>query len=186
LLGNAHLQSTYFSPIFMQLFSISLSGRAAALACLLLLGACSKKKDDAAPATTTSGVTWTADNTNYTSTVATTNVIGTDLYVTGVSGVTNGIANNSISLVVPAATGTYSIAAATGNANYVMSYNITTSSTNSTAYVASNLRGNGAGTVTVTTFSATEVVGTFSFTGDNASGGTDKKVVTNGKFNIKR
>lgn len=171
----------------MHLFSTSFSGRATALAGLLLLGACAKKKDDATPAaTSTSSVTWTADNTNYSSTFANATVQGTDLYVTGVSGVTNGIANNTISLLVPAATGTYSIAAATGNANYLMSYNITTSSSNSTAYVASNLRGNGAGTVTVTTFSATEVAGTFSFTGDNASGGTDRKVVTNGKFNVKR
>lgn len=170
----------------MQLFSISLSGRAAALAGLLLLGACSKKKDDATPATTTAGVTWMADNTTYASTFASANVIGTDLYVTGVVGTTNGIANNTISLLVPAATGTYSIAAATGTANYLMSYNVAPSGTNPTAYVASNLRGNGAGTVIVTTFSATEVAGTFSFTGDNASGGTDKKVVTNGKFNVKR
>ncbi len=171
----------------MQLLSSFFSGRAAALVSLMLLGACAKKKDDATPAaTTTTGVTWTADNTNYTSTFANATVQGTDLYVTGVSGTTNGIANNTISLLVPAAAGTYSIAAATGNANYLMSYNITASSTNSTAYVASNLRGNGSGTVTITTFSATDVAGTFSFTGDNASGGTDKKVVTNGKFAIKR
>jgi hypothetical protein len=170
----------------MQLFSTSFSVRIAALAGVVLLGACSKKHDDPAPATTTPGVTWTADNTNYSSTFANATVQGTDLYVTGVSGVTGGIANNTISLLVPAATGTYNIAAATGTANYLMSYNISTSGTNATAYVASNLRGNGAGTVTVTTFSATDVAGTFSFTGDNASGGTDKKVVTNGKFSIKR
>lgn len=169
----------------MQLFSTPFSVRAALLASAVLLGACSKKADPSAPATT-AGVSWTADNTNYTSTFANVTVQGTDMVVTGVSGTTGGVANNTISLLVPAATGTYSIATATGTANYLMSYNISNSSTNPTAYVASNLRGNGAGTVTVTTFSATEVAGTFSFTGDNASGGTDKKVVTNGKFNVKR
>jgi hypothetical protein len=168
----------------MQSFSTSFSVRAAALACVVLLGACSKKNDDPTPATTTAGVTWTADNTTYASTFANATVQGADLYVTGVNGVTGGIATNTISLLVPAATGTYSIATATGTANYLMSYNV--GSSNPTAYVASNLRGNGSGTVTVTTFSATEVIGTFSFTGDNASGGTDKKVVTNGKFNVKR
>jgi hypothetical protein len=169
----------------MQLFSTSFSVRAAALACVALLGACSKKNDTPAPTTTTAGVTWTADNTNYTSTFANATVQGADLYVTGISGAT-GSANNAISLLVPAATGTYSIAAASGTANYLMSYNINSSSSSATVYVASNLRGNGSGTVTVTTFSATEVIGTFSFTGDNASGGTDTKVITSGKFSVKR
>lgn len=129
-------------------------------------------------------MTWTADNTNYASTFANVTVQGTDMVITGVNSVNNGVANNTISLFVPTAKGTYSIAAAAGTDNYLMSYNV--GSTNPTAYVASNLRGNGSGTVVITTFSATEVVGTFSFTGDNASGGTDKKTVTNGKFSVKR
>jgi hypothetical protein len=167
----------------MQLFPTSLSVRTAAMACVVLLGACSKKNDTPTPATT--GMTWTVDNTNYTSTVTNATVLGTDMYLTGISGTTGGI-NNTISIVVPAATGTYSIASAPANANYLMSYNVNSSTTSATVYVASNLRSNGAGTVTVTAYSATEAAGTFSFTGDNASGGTDKKVVTNGKFSIKR
>jgi hypothetical protein len=167
----------------MQLFPTSFLVRTAAMACVVLLGACSKGSTPA-PATTTAGMTWTADNTNYTSTFANATVQGTDLYITGVNSVTNGLANNTISLLVPAATGTYSITAAPANANYSMSYNV--GSSNPTVYVASNLLSNGSGTVVIGTFSATEVIGTFSFTGDNASGGTDKKTVTNGKFSIKR
>jgi hypothetical protein len=169
----------------MQLFSTSFSVRTAAIACVVLLGACSKKSNDPAPATTTTGITWTVDNANYTSTVSNVTVQGTDMYLTGISGTTGGI-NNTISIVVPAATGTYNIASAPANANYLLSYNVNSSTTSATVYVASNLRNNGAGTVTVITYSATEVAGTFSFTGDNASGGTDKKVVTNGKFSVKR
>ena len=153
------------------------------MVCVVLLGACSKSSPPA-PATTTADMTWTADNTNYSSTFATVTVQGTDMVITGVNSVANGVANNTISLLVPTAKGTYSIATATGTDNYLMSYNV--GSTNPTAYVASNLRGNGSGTVVITTFSATEVAGTFSFTGDNASGGTDKKVVSNGKFSVKR
>jgi len=155
------------------------------MACVVLLGACSKKNNDPAPATTTAGVTWTADNTNYSSTFANASVQGTNLYLTGVSGVTGG-ANNTVNIVVPAATGTYSIASAPANANYVMSYNVNASSTSATVYAASNVIGSGSGTVVVSGFSATEVSGTFSFTANNASGGTDSKVITNGKFTVKR
>ena len=169
----------------MTLFTTSFSKPALVLASLVALGACSKKNDDPAPTpATTSGVTWTADNTNYSATVTNVAVQGTDMVVTGIAPSSSG--NNTVSLLVPAATGTYSIAGATSNVNYSMSYNVNSSSTNATVYVASNLRDNGAGTVTVTTYSATEVAGTFSFTGDNASGGTDTKTVTNGKFSIKR
>jgi hypothetical protein len=169
----------------MQLFSTSFSVRATALACLVLLGACSKKNNNNPTPAATAGVTWTVDNTNYTSTFANASVLGTDLYLTGMSG-TSGSANNTINIVVPAATGTYSVANAPANANYLMSYNINSSSNSATVYVASNIRNNGSGTVTVSAFSATEVMGTFSFTGDNASGGTNTKVITNGKFNVKR
>jgi len=167
----------------MQLFPTSFLVRTAAMACVVLLGACAKKNDPSTPATT-ADMTWTADNTNYSSTFATVTVQGTDMVITGVNSVSNGVASNTISLLVPTAKGTYNIATAAGTDNYLMSYNV--GSTNPTAYVASNLRGNGSGTVVITTFSTTEVVGTFSFTGDNASGGTDKKAVTNGKFSIKR
>ena len=171
----------------MQLFPTSFSVRAAALACVVLLGACSKKNDDPTPTTTNTGVSWTADNTNYTSTVTNVSVQGTDMYVTGVSGATGSV-NNAISLLVPAATGTYNIVGAPANANYAMSYNTNSSTTSSITYAASSLLSKGSGTVTVTTYSATEVAGTFTFTGDNVTGssGTTTKAVTNGKFSIKR
>jgi hypothetical protein len=169
----------------MTLFTTSFSKRALVLASLVALGACSKKNDDPTPTpTTTSSVTWTADNTTYSAAVTNVAVQGTDMVVTGIA--TSSSGNNTVSLLVPAATGTYSLAGATDNVNYLMSYNVNSSSLNATAYVASNLRNNGSGTVTVTTYSATEVAGTFSFTGDNASGGSDTKAVTNGKFSIKR
>jgi len=172
----------------MHFFTVPISIRATALASLVLLGACSKKSDDPTPtptpAATPAGFSWTADNVNYTSTVANASVQGTDVYLTGISGSSGN--SNTISLLVPAAVGTYSIAGAPANANYLMSYNLNAGSA-ATVYVASNIRGNGSGTVTVTSYSATAIVGTFSFTGDNASGGTGAttKVVTNGKFNVK-
>ncbi|RZL04700.1 MAG: hypothetical protein EOO62_20700 [Hymenobacter sp.] len=167
----------------MKLFVTSPSMRSLALASMVLLGACSKKEDDAAPAAATTGVSWTADGTNYTSASANVAVQSTIMTITGIS--TANSSNNTISLFVPAAAGTYSTTGAPASANYLMSYNVGSSSTG-TVYVASNLLVKGTGTVTVTTFSATEVIGTFSFTGDNQSGGTGTKVVTNGKFNVKR
>ncbi|RZK16263.1 MAG: hypothetical protein EOO56_20325 [Hymenobacter sp.] len=167
----------------MKLFTTSSSMRSLALASMVLLGACSKKEDDATPAATATGVSWTADGTNYNSATANVAVQSTIMTITGISTASN--SNNTISLFIPAAAGTYTTAGAPASANYLMSYNVGSTST-STVYVASNLLSKGTGTVTVTTYSATEVIGTFSFTGDNQSGGTGSKIVTNGKFNIKR
>ena len=149
---------------------------------MVLLGACSKKSDDATPtpAATTYASSWTADGTNYTATTSTTNVSNNILQIALIQ--TSGTNSNFASLTVPAATGTYTL----GNTNsYVAGYTMTVGGT-TTSYGAGGGFG-GSGTITVTTFSATEVIGTFAFTGANASNpGGASKVITNGKFSIKR
>ena len=169
----------------MQLFTLSSSIRVAALACGVLLGACAKKDDNPTPTPANSSISWTVDNASYTSASADVTVQGTDMLLTGIASAP-GSTNNAINLIVPAATGTYNLAGAPANANYLLSYSINSSSANPTTYIASSLLGNGTGVVTVTTYSATEVMGTFSFTGSSSSGSTGTKVITNGKFSVKR
>lgn len=148
---------------------------------MVLLGACSKKSDDPAvtPATTYSS-SWTADGTNYTATTSTTNVSNNILQIALIQA--SGTSSYFTSVTVPAATGTYTLGNTT---SYVAGYTMTVGGT-TTSYGAGSGFG-GSGTITVSTFSATEVIGTFSFVGANASNpGGASKTVTNGKFSIKR
>jgi hypothetical protein len=164
----------------MQLFSTPFSLRTAALASLVVLGACSKKSEDTPTPAATYSASWTADGTNYTATTSTTNVSNNILQVALVQGTTNN--TNFASLTVPAATGTYTLS---NNNTYAAGYTVTAGGT-TTSYGAGSGFG-GSGTITITTFSTTEVIGTFSFVGANASNpGGPSKTITNGKFSIKR
>ncbi|RZK14708.1 MAG: hypothetical protein EOO56_24370 [Hymenobacter sp.] len=149
---------------------------------LVVLGACAQKKDDATPVVATTGFSWTADNTNYTSTTATATIQGNNINLDGT--MISGGDTNGITLSVPAAVGTYNTAGASTAVNYSMFYAIMSNNT-PTLYMASNGGNIGSGTVTITTLSATTVVGTFSFTGQTISGPATK-TVTNGKFSVKR
>ncbi len=164
----------------MQLFSTSFSLRTAALASMVVLGACSKKSDDTpTPAATTYATTWTADGKNYTATTSN-GAVNNGSLIIGATYTVSSSESYSLTLAVPAATGTYTIGS---SATTTAGYGVTLAGTN-TGYIAAT--GTGSGTVTVTTLSATEIIGTFSFTGMavNASGST--KAITNGKFAIKR
>lgn len=153
--------------------------RSLGFALVMLVGACSKNND--APAATTA-FSWTADNTNYTSTTATATIQGATMMLDATA--PSGSSSAGVSLSVPAAVGTYSTVGASPAVNYSMFYFIS-AGTASVLYMASNGGSIGEGTVTVTTFSATTISGTFSFTGATLTGGLSK-AVTNGKFSIKR
>jgi hypothetical protein len=167
----------------MKSFSTRFLARALAPACIILLGAsCAKNNDEPAPVVATTEMSWTADNTNYISTTATATAQGTNVMLDG--NATSASGRYNVALSVPAMVGTYSTAGASNAVNYSMYY-FTTIGTTSALYMAANAGNIGAGTVTITTFSATNVIGTFSFTGSTLASGLDK-VVTNGKFSIKR
>lgn len=162
----------------MHLFSTPFSVRTAALASIVILGACSKKSDDATPATTYA-TTWTADGTNYTANNSTA-VVNNNMLSIVAQQASSSSNNYSVTIMVPAAAGTYTLTSASPNsiAGYSKTVNGTT-----TSYGAGSSYG-GSGTVVVTTYSATEVIGTFSLnmlnatTGGSSSNGT---TITNGK-----
>lgn len=170
----------------MHMFTNALSLRVVALASMVLLGACSKKGDDPTPTptptpTTTYATTWTADSKNYSDTGAAT-VNSNKLTVSATQTVSSS-ESYTILLNVPAAAGNYNLTASGNGASYVITVGGTT-----TPYTASPALSGTSGTVTVATFSATEVTGTFSFTASTlpGSGTTGTKTVSNGKFAIKR
>jgi hypothetical protein len=159
--------------------------RPLALAALVALGACSSdKKDDPAPTNPstnpTNGFSWTADGTNYTSTTAVKSVAGGGMALLGQYKASNNDTYN-VSINVSAMPGTYTIGGGSNDA--LLSYDHTIGGT-STSYVASGT--SGSGTVTVTSVTASEIVGTFSFTGETMTMPKTSKTITNGKFNLKR
>lgn len=160
--------------------------RSLALAALVALGACSSddKKDDptpTTPTTPTNGFTWTADGTNYASTTVVKSVASGLMALLGQYKAPNNDTYN-ITLNVPATPGTYAVGTG-GNFNSLASYSTTIGST-TTSYMASGSYGSGS--VVVTSVTATEIVGTFTFTGEAFAPAGATKAITNGKFNIKR
>ena len=158
--------------------------RPLALVALVALGACSSdKKDDptpTTPTTPTNGFTWTADGTNYASTTAVKSVVGGGMALLGQYKASNNDTYN-ITLNVPATPGTYPVGG--GSSLNLASYDHTIGGT-ATSYVATGTMGSGS--VVVTSVTATEIVGTFSFNGEAFAPAGATKAVTNGKFNLKR
>ena len=145
---------------------------------LTTLAACSKK-DDATPApapAATTGVTYTVDGATTTATTSSATVFGSQVIVSGVSGI--GTANKGVLLELPKSTGTFTLTPTSAeSASYLASGN------------SSDIYDSTSGTIVVTTYSASttagasNIAGTFTFTGTNSAGAT--KVVTNGTFNVK-
>ncbi|GAB3849484.1 hypothetical protein GCM10028822_13940 [Hymenobacter terrigena] len=141
------------------------------------LAACSSKKDDATPTpAATTGVTYTVDGGAVTATTAGATVLGNQVVVSGVSGTST--ANKGVLLTLPKATGTYTLSATSNEtASYLASGN------------SSDIYDSTSGSIVVSTYSASttagasNIAGTFTFTGKNSAGAT--KTVTNGTFNVK-
>jgi hypothetical protein len=99
--------------------------------------------------------------------------------------VANGSASSYLSLQIPNAVGTYTF----GTSSLASATYSTTSGTNSVVYYAGPLPLStgqtviGSGTIVVTALTATNVKGTFSFTGNSIAYSTSK-AITNGTFNV--
>ncbi|MGI4873744.1 MAG: hypothetical protein ACRYFX_21505 [Janthinobacterium lividum] len=158
----------------MKLFTLPYTLRSAALASMIVLGACSKKDDDTPTPATTYSSTWTVDSKNYTATTSS-GQVNNSMMALSLTQATSSSESYSIVMSVPAATGTYSLASGSNIGAYS-----TMASGTSASYLGS------AGTVTVTTYSTTEIIGTFTMTASTISSPAVTKTITNGKFAIKR
>ena len=144
---------------------------------LLLTGfmACSSnKKDDPTP---TTGMSWTTDGTTQTTTTLQSQLFQASISVAGT--VPGGNNPPYLSLEFPNAVGTYTFSpTAAASATYVASTGV--------AYFAGATGSGtvtGAGTIVVTSLTAANVRGTFTFTGINANTGAAKSI-SNGTFNV--
>lgn len=141
---------------------------AATLLALTSLAACSKK-DDATP--DPAGMSWTVDGSNVTASSAVAHTSGANtVTLAGATSDTGGLF-----LDVPKTAGTYKLSS---TSNESATYIVTPSQGSSQVYDATS------GSIIVSSVSATNISGTFTFTG-TLSGGTATKTLTNGRFNVK-
>ena len=140
---------------------------------LTSLAACSKKDNvTPTPAANPEGMSWTVDGNNVTAVTAVSQAMGTTLTVVGSTGSTG--AASTVYLDIPKTAGTYTL---TSTSTYSATYAVTPASGSSQFYDST------AGSIVVSSVTATNIVGTFTFTGAT-SGGTTKSI-SNGKFNVK-
>lgn len=162
-------------------FSLHSFRAAATVLALTALAACSSsKKDDPTP-TTPLGMSWTVDGAAVNTTTVQSQKGGSTITI---AGTTTSASPAFLSLEIPNAVGMYtfsptSAAAATYSINGVTLAN---------SFYAGATPGSGgatvtgAGTIVVTTLTATNVTGTFTFTGISSTG--FPKSITNGTFNV--
>jgi hypothetical protein len=143
------------------------------------LAGCSSKKDDATPTPNNSspvGVTWTVDGTSITATSIQKSTTGNNFEFAG-SYTVSTTNSKGVDITLPKAVGTYAIPGS--GATAVQAIYLAVGTGAPAAYIATT------GTVTVTSLTATNIIGTFSFTGTDSFNGTSTtKSVTNGTFNI--
>ena len=156
------------------LFSFRSFRAATTVLALAVLAACSSKNDD--PQATT-GISWTADGTPATDPAPQVLASSTNIDIPG----STGTAPNNITIHVgmPAQVGSYAI----NSTNTVAADYIRHGNTATVGDLAST------GTVTVSTLTTTRVMGSFSFTAYNYSGGVSSplvKTITNGQFDVAR
>jgi hypothetical protein len=162
------------------------SARLAALASLVVLSACDKKKNLADPsAPILYGMSWTVDGKSMEG-VAGQTISNGLLVLTNVAKASNGTDVATITITVPAATGTYDLGVAVPGKSYTATYQTFLNGV-STTYIANNITRTGSGSVTVSTLGTEDIIGAFEFTGVSGTGATaTTKTITNGKFSIRR
>ncbi|MBJ6111426.1 hypothetical protein JAO73_20565 [Hymenobacter sp. BT523] len=162
----------------MPMFLRSFFSRAALLVALTSLAACSSSKKDDPAAAPTREMSWTADGATLKTTTLQSQKFSNTL---SVAGTVPGSAT-FLSLEFPNAVGTYTFGP---NSNATAAYTASSGGTVGVYFAGATGSGTvtGAGTIVVTALSATEVTGTFTFTGINPNTGASKSV-SNGKFSV--
>lgn len=147
------------------------------------MAACSSKKEDVQPPTSPVGMRWTADG----AVLSTTSVQSQKGSVLSVAGTVGSAATSTyLALQIPNAVGTYTFGTTPASAASA-SYSVSTGAGPTVYYAGplpttSGFNSLGSGTIVVTTLTATNVQGTFVFTGESISGAS--KAVSNGTFNV--
>lgn len=158
--------------------SLRLLRLAAPVVLLTSLGACSSKKNDPAAPTIPAGVSWQVDGTTYTATNLQKVSSGNTFEFAG-SITTSTIDSKGVDITFPKAVGTYAIPGTGATAVTAVYVVVGPAASNAAGYVGTG------GTITVTSLTASNISGTFSFTGLDSYGGAGAtKTISNGTFNI--
>ena len=164
------------------LFSYRSFRSATTVLALTAMAACSSsKKDDPTP-TTPAGMSWTVDGA-----AVSTTTVQSHKGSSTVSIAANTISGNTyvyLGLEIPNAVGTYTFSS---SALAAATYSVTSGAVANVYYAgtlpsSSGMSTIGAGTIVVTALTATNVTGTFTFTGIGPAG--VPKSITNGTFNV--
>jgi hypothetical protein len=158
----------------------------AGVAVLALATACSSSgSNNPTPSNSTpKGMSWTINGTAVSTTQTRVDLQPSSVpsgYIEVVGAYNTTAASTGVDLVMPKAVGTYAVTDSIQNGPKA-------------AYVVAALSAGGSslgmfghvGTITVSSVTATEIVGTFNFTGDSfvSGGATTTQTITNGKFNV--
>ena len=159
----------------------TLSYRATTVVALASVSACSSSNTPTDP-TPARGLAWTVDGAAMSTTTVQSQTGSNTVSVAGT--ITNGSTSSYLSLEIPNAVGTYTFSSV---ARASATYSINSGTTNAVYYAGALPSSTGqstigAGTIVVTALTATNVTGTFTFTGIGPGGAS--KSITNGTFNV--
>lgn len=165
--------------------SLSFLRGAAGIAILALATACSSGSNNPIPTPATSqGMSWTVNGINMTT--AQIRVVRQASYLPAgyievIGAYNTTTASNGMDLVMPKAVGTYAVTDSVQDgpkAAYVVAAGLSGGGSSSAMF-------GHVGTITITSLTATEMVGTFSFSGTGSGTGAPvQQTITNGKFNV--
>lgn len=142
---------------------------------LVSLVACSKKEEVApTPAVPPEGMTWTVDGGDVTAATSLSQLVGTTLIVSGVA-TTSGATTSILLQDVPKTAGLYPL---TSTSVISASYIVTPATGSASQFYEATT-----GSIAISSVTATNIIGTFTFSGLNVNGSA--KNLTNGKFNVK-
>ena len=158
--------------------SLRLLQLAASVVLLTSLAACSSKKNDPVVPTAVPGVSWTVDGATYiAANIQKTSTPSTFEFAGSITRSTTD--SKGVDITFPKALGTYAIPGTGASAVQAVYLLVGPTAGTATGYVGTS------GTITVSTLTATNISGTFSFTGLDSQGGTGAtKAISNGTFNI--
>jgi hypothetical protein len=151
---------------------------AAPVVLLTSLVACSSKKNDPVAPIILAGVTWTVDGASYVAAnIQRTSTINTFEFAGSITRSTTD--SKGVDITFPKAVGTYDIPGTGASAVQAIYLEVGPTAGTAAGYVGTS------GTITVTNVTASNISGTFSFTGlDSHAGPGATKSISNGTFNI--
>jgi hypothetical protein len=166
-----------FTFFYSMISSLPLRRFAAPVVLLTSLVACSEKSTPVAPSIP-AGVVWTVDVDNYsTLNIQKTSTANTFEFAGSVT--RSSTDSKGIDITFPKAVGTYAIPGSGASAVTAIYVVVGPTAGAGAGYVGTS------GTLTVTKLTATNITGTFSFTGVDSHGGPGAtKTISNGTFNI--